>query len=36
METIGLIGGFVILTIAGFFAIGAAEGVANQKGQSLF
>ncbi len=37
METvISLIGVFVLLTFAGFFAIGAAEGVANQKGQSLF
>ena len=37
METaIAFIGGFVILTFAGFFAIGSAEMVAQQKGQSLF
>lgn len=37
METaIGFIGGFVLLTFAGFFAIASAEMVAQQKGQSLF
>lgn len=37
METIiAFIGGFVLLTIAGFFAVGSAEIVANKKGQSLF
>ena len=37
METaISFIGGFVLLAFAGFFAIGSAEAVANQKGQSLF
>ena len=37
METaIAFIGGFTILTFAVFFAIGSAEAVANQKGQSLF
>ena len=37
METaIAYIGGFVILSFALFLAIGSAEIVANQKGQSLF
>jgi len=37
METeISFIGGFVLLTLALFFAIGSAEAVANEKGQSLF
>lgn len=37
METsISFIGGFVLLTFALFFAIGSAEMVAQQKGQSLF
>jgi hypothetical protein len=37
METaIGFIGGFVLMTFMLFFAIGSAEVVANQKGQSLF
>lgn len=37
METaIAYIGGFVVLSFALFFAIGSAEMVANQKGQSLF
>ena len=37
METaISFIGGFILLTFALFFAIGSAEVVANQKGQSLF
>lgn len=34
--TISFIGGFVLLAFAMFFAIGSAEAVANQKGQSLF
>ena len=33
---ISFIGGFVLLAFAMFFAIGSAEEVANQKGQSLF
>ena len=37
METaIAYIGAFVVLSLALFFAIGSAEMVANQKGQSLF
>ena len=33
METLGLI---IIVTLAGLFALGSSECVANQKGQSLF
>ena len=37
METaISYIGGFVLLSFALFFAIGSAEMVAQEKGQSLF
>ena len=37
METeISFIGGFVLLTFMGWFALMSAEVVANQKGQSLF
>lgn len=37
METeISFIGGFVLLTVMGWFAIMSSEIVANQKGQSLF